>query len=47
LELSGYAVQFRYETLPEGEEPLDRHTLLEDARVLVEGVEQILAQESR
>lgn len=44
LDLSGYAVQFRYETLPEGEEPLNRDGLLKDVRALIEGVEKLFQQ---
>ncbi len=44
LDLSGYAVRFRYETLPEGEEPLDRDGLLRDVRALIERVEKRLRQ---
>lgn len=44
LELSGYAVRFRYETLPEGEDPLDREDLLRDIRQLTERVEELVPQ---
>lgn len=44
LDLSGYAVRFRYETLPEGEEPLDRATLLRDITALIERVEGLVSQ---
>ena len=44
LDLSGYAVRFRYETPPLGEEPLDRDDLLRDVRALIEGVEKLLPQ---
>ena len=45
LDLSGYAVRFRYETLPEGEEPLDRRELLRNVRALVERVQNVLASQ--
>lgn len=44
LDLSGYAVRFRYEALPEDEEPLDRESLLNDARALVGRVEKMLLE---
>lgn len=44
LDLSGYAVQFRYETLPEGEEPLDRGDLVRDISALIERVGNLLRQ---
>jgi HEPN domain-containing protein len=44
LDLSSYAVQFRYETMPEGEEPLDRHTLVKDIQALVAHVEKMIPQ---
>ena len=44
LDLSGYAVRFRYETLPLGEEPLDREDLLRDVQDLLERVEALLPQ---
>lgn len=42
LDLSGYAVQFRYETMQEGEEPLDRYSLVEDIQALVERVGKLI-----
>ncbi len=42
LDLSGYAVQFRYDTLPDEGEPLEREALLNEVRALVERVETIL-----
>ena len=41
LDLSGYAVQFRYEAVPEGEEPLDRRSLLSGIRRLVQNVSDL------
>ena len=38
LDLSGYAVRFRYETLPEGEDPLDREAVVDSVRTLVQQV---------
>jgi len=43
LDLAGYAVRFRYETLPEDEEPLDRSALLEDVLELFNRVEALLS----
>ena len=40
LDLSGYAVRFRYEMTDEGEEPLDRELLAARVRGLVEEVRQ-------
>jgi HEPN domain-containing protein len=45
LDLSGYAVQFRYETQAEGEEPLERNALVKDVGALIERVEIILRHE--
>lgn len=45
LDLSGYAVQFRYETLAEGEEPLDRCALVKETDALIERVEKVLVRE--
>jgi len=42
LDLSGYAVRFRYETVPEGEEPLDRQGLVTDIQRLIEQVEKLI-----
>lgn len=44
LDLSSYAVQFRYETMSEGEDPLDRDALVKDIRALVEHVEKMIPQ---
>ena len=44
LDLNSYAVRFRYETAPEGEEPLDRCSLLRDIRRLIMRVETLLAE---
>lgn len=44
LDLSGYAVQFRYETLLEDEEPLNRYALVKDIQALVERVEKLVLQ---
>ena len=38
LDLSGYAVRFRYEIVPEGEDPLDRELLAASVGRLVERV---------
>jgi HEPN domain-containing protein len=42
LDLSGYAVRFRYETLPDGEEPLDREDLVQNVRGLINHVERLI-----
>ncbi len=42
LDLSGYAVRFRYEMLPEGDEPLNRDHLLEDVQNLIKNIEKRL-----
>lgn len=42
LDLSSYAVRFRYETFTEGEEPLERAQLVKDVRCLIEKVENLL-----
>jgi HEPN domain-containing protein len=39
LELSSFAVRFRYEVVPEGEEPLDRESLLSAVSALIAKVE--------
>ncbi len=47
LDLSAYAVRFRYEMLPEHEEPLDRNALLKDIQHLLEHVESFLLGSER
>lgn len=44
LDLSGYAVRFRYEAFPEGEEPLDRDNLLKDIQGLLGRVEKLMQE---
>lgn len=39
LELSSFAVRFRYEVIPEGEEPLDRESLFSAISLLISSVE--------
>lgn len=43
LDLSGYAVRFRYESFLEDEEALEREALLQDITLLVEQVAALLA----
>ncbi len=43
LDLSEYGVRFRYETLPQGEEPLERCQLLRDVGALIGRVEGLLS----
>lgn len=45
VDLTGYAVRFRYETLPEGEEPLDREALTASVVSLLERVDRLVAPE--
>ncbi len=44
LDLSSYAVRFRYETLPEGEEPFDRDGLVRNIGALIRHVENLMRQ---
>lgn len=41
VDLSGYAVRFRYEVSPEGEEPLERDAILSAVRGLIGHVEKL------
>lgn len=41
LDLTGYAVRFRYEALPVGEEPLDRGSVIAEVRDLVDHVAKL------
>ncbi len=43
VDLNSYAVRFRYEMLPLGEEPLERQTLLDDVRALCGYVKKLVA----
>lgn len=42
LELTNYAIRFRYEAIPAGNDPLDRPAMLRDIQVLVAHVSEIL-----
>ncbi len=42
LDLSGYAIRFRYESFPEDEENLEREGLVQDITLLVEHVSKLL-----
>jgi len=45
LDLTNYAVRFRYETIPDDEEPLDRYSLVNDISGLVAQVTGLADQE--
>jgi hypothetical protein len=41
VDLGAYAIRFRYEALPNGEDPLDRQHLLDSVRALIACVEEL------
>ncbi len=44
LDLTGYAVRFRYEAMPEDEEPLQREALLSNVRGLISHVGTLIGE---